>query len=83
MRGDGGKSTQAGVARYATWPQRPREVSHGRWVEERAGDLVEQQYRDEAARGAHESSAYGKNDFPRIRAILQSITVEYFDVRVP
>jgi quinol monooxygenase YgiN len=45
--------------------------------------IVEEQYRNEAAFDAHESSAYGKTYFPKIRAILESIQVEYFDVSVP
>jgi quinol monooxygenase YgiN len=44
--------------------------------------IVEEQYRDEAALEAHESSAHGKAYFTRIRAILENITVEYFDVTV-
>ena len=45
--------------------------------------IVEEQYRNEAAFDAHQSSTYGKTYFPRIRAILESIQVEYFDVSVP
>ncbi len=45
--------------------------------------IVEEQYRDQAAFDAHQSSQYGKIYFPRIRAILESIEVEYFDVIVP
>jgi quinol monooxygenase YgiN len=45
--------------------------------------IVEEQYRDQAAFDAHQSSAYGKIYFPTIRAILESIEVEYFDVIVP
>ena len=45
--------------------------------------IVEEQYRDQAAWEAHQSSAYGKIYFAKIRAILESITVEYFDVTVP
>jgi quinol monooxygenase YgiN len=45
--------------------------------------IVEEQYRDEAAFDQHQSSAYGKTYFPKIRAILESIEVEYFDVIVP
>jgi quinol monooxygenase YgiN len=44
--------------------------------------IVEEQYRDQAAFDAHQSSAYGKIYFPKIRAILESIQVEYFDVVV-
>ena len=45
--------------------------------------IVEEQYRDEASFDLHQSSAYGKTYFPKIRAILGSIEVEYFDVIVP
>ena len=43
--------------------------------------IVEEQYRDEAAWQAHQSSEYGKVYFPKMRAIID-ITVEYFDVIV-
>src|SRR5271170_7437008 len=45
--------------------------------------IVEEQYRDQAAFDAHQASPYGKIYFPKIRAILESIQVEYFDVIVP
>lgn len=45
--------------------------------------IVEEQYRDQAAFDTHQSSEYGKIYFPKIRAILESIQVEYFDVIVP
>jgi quinol monooxygenase YgiN len=45
--------------------------------------IVEEQYRDQAAFDAHQVSGYGKTYFPKIRAILDSIHVEYFDVIVP
>jgi quinol monooxygenase YgiN len=41
--------------------------------------IVQEQYIDQAALNAHEASAYGASYFPRIRAILDDITVEYFD----
>ena len=44
--------------------------------------IVQEQYADQSALTAHESSPHGKVYFPRIRAILESITVEYFDVVV-
>jgi quinol monooxygenase YgiN len=44
---------------------------------------VEEQYGDEAAFDLHQTSSYGKAHFPKIRAILESIQVEYFDVIVP
>jgi quinol monooxygenase YgiN len=45
--------------------------------------IVEEQYRDQAAFDAHQASAYGKVYFPKIRAILERIDVEYFDVVEP
>jgi quinol monooxygenase YgiN len=44
--------------------------------------IVHEQYRDAAALETHESSPHGKIYFPKIRAILESITVEYFDAVV-
>lgn len=44
--------------------------------------IVQEQYRDQSALDAHEASPHGKTYFPRIRAILESISVEYFDVVV-
>jgi len=44
--------------------------------------IVQEQYRDQAAFSAHESSAHGAEYFPRIRAILDKIHVEYFDTVV-
>ncbi len=44
--------------------------------------IVQEQYRNQAALDAHQTTAYGKTYFPKIRAILQSISVEYFDVVV-
>ena len=44
--------------------------------------IVEEQYRNEAAFDLHQSSTCGKIYFPKIRAILESIQVEYFDVVV-
>ena len=41
--------------------------------------IVQEQYRDESALSAHQSSPHGIVFFPKIRAILESITVEYFD----
>lgn len=43
------------------------------------GYIVQEQYRDQSALEAHERSAHGALYFPRIRAILESITVEYYD----
>jgi len=44
--------------------------------------IVQEQYRGQAALDAHQTTEYGKTYFPKIRAILESITVEYFDVVV-
>jgi quinol monooxygenase YgiN len=44
--------------------------------------IVQEQYRDELAWEAHQSSQYGKIHFPKIRAVLESIHVEYFEVAV-
>jgi quinol monooxygenase YgiN len=41
--------------------------------------IVHEQYESQAALASHESSAHGAEYFPRIRAILESIEVEYFD----
>jgi quinol monooxygenase YgiN len=45
--------------------------------------IVEEQYRNQKAFDLHQSSTCGKIYFPKIRAILESIQVEYFDVIVP
>lgn len=44
--------------------------------------IVQEQYRDHTALSTHEASAHGAEYFPRIRAILDSIHVEYFDTIV-
>jgi quinol monooxygenase YgiN len=44
--------------------------------------IVQEQYRDEPAWEAHQSSPHGKAYFPKMRALLESITVEYFDAVV-
>jgi len=41
--------------------------------------IVQEQYQNQAALDAHERSAHGARSFPQIRALLESITVEYFD----
>ena len=41
--------------------------------------IVYEQYRDQAALDAHQKSAHGANYFPRMRAIIEKIDVEYFD----
>jgi quinol monooxygenase YgiN len=45
------------------------------------GYLVMERYKDQSAWQTHQDSAYGKLYFPKIRAILESITVEYFDAK--
>ncbi len=45
------------------------------------GYVVMGRYKDQAAWQAHQDSTYGKIYFPKIRAILESITVEYFDAQ--
>ena len=41
--------------------------------------IVHEQYRDEAALDAHQTSPHGQIYFPKMRGILETITVEYFD----
>lgn len=41
--------------------------------------IVHEQYADQEALDEHENSPHGAEFFPRIRAILDDITVEYFD----
>ncbi|HVU16588.1 MAG TPA: putative quinol monooxygenase [Candidatus Didemnitutus sp.] len=41
--------------------------------------IVQEQYRDAAALSAHEKSPHGAAYFPKIRALLESISVEYFE----
>lgn len=41
--------------------------------------IVHEQYESQAALASHESSEHGASYFPRIREILESIQVEYFD----
>ncbi len=45
--------------------------------------IVHEQYRDQAALDAHQVSAHGAAYFPRMRAVIESISVEYFDGVVP
>jgi quinol monooxygenase YgiN len=44
--------------------------------------IVQEQYRNQAALDLHQTTEHGKTYFPKIRVILESITVEYFDVVV-
>ena len=41
--------------------------------------IVHEQYRDQAALDAHQKSAHGARFFPKMRAIIEMINVEYFD----
>ena len=41
--------------------------------------IVHEQYIDQAALDVHNQSAHGVHYFPRIRALLDKIDVEYFD----
>jgi quinol monooxygenase YgiN len=41
--------------------------------------IVQEQYRNQAALDAHQKSAHGAKYFPRMRAIIEKINVEYFD----
>lgn len=44
-----------------------------------AAYIVHEQYLDQAALDAHQKSAHGAKYFPRMRAIIEGIDVEYFD----
>jgi quinol monooxygenase YgiN len=44
--------------------------------------IVQEQYLDQAALDEHEASIHGAKYFPQIRAVLDKITVEYFDIVV-
>lgn len=41
--------------------------------------IVHEQYRDQMALDAHQNSAHGTLFFPKLRAIIEKIDVEYFD----
>jgi quinol monooxygenase YgiN len=41
--------------------------------------IVHEQYQNQAALDAHQKSAHGAKYFPRMRAIIEKIDVEYFD----
>ena len=41
--------------------------------------IVHEQYQNQAALDAHQKTAYGAVYFPKMRAVLESISVEYFD----
>ena len=44
--------------------------------------IVQEKYPNQKALDLHESSTYGAEYFPKMRSILDVITVEYFDVIV-
>ena len=41
--------------------------------------IVQEQYSDQAALDAHQKSSHGAEYFPRMRATIENIDVEYFD----
>jgi quinol monooxygenase YgiN len=41
--------------------------------------IVHEQYRNQAALDAHQKSAHGAIYFPKMRAILEKLKLEYFD----
>jgi len=41
--------------------------------------IVHEQYRNQAALDAHQKSTHGARYFPKMRAIIEKIDVEYFD----
>ena len=41
--------------------------------------IVHEQYAEQSALDAHQKSSHGAHYFPKIRAILERIEVEYFD----
>jgi quinol monooxygenase YgiN len=45
--------------------------------------IVHEQYVDQAALDAHQKTPHGAEYFPRMRAVIESISVEYFDGVVP
>lgn len=47
--------------------------------QKRGAYIVHEQYRDQAALDAHEQAPHGAIYFPKIRAIVEGISVEYFD----
>jgi quinol monooxygenase YgiN len=46
-------------------------------------DIVHEQYDDQAALDAHQSSEHGQVYFPKHSEVLEKIGVEYYDVVVP
>jgi quinol monooxygenase YgiN len=45
--------------------------------------IVHEHYRDQAALDAHQKTSYGAIYFPKMRAVIENISVEYFDGLVP
>jgi quinol monooxygenase YgiN len=45
--------------------------------------IVHEQYRNQAAADAHQKTSYGSAYFPKMRAVIESISVEYFDGIIP
>ena len=45
--------------------------------------IVHEQYRNQAALDAHQKTSYGSAYFPKMRAMIDSIDVEYFDGVIP
>jgi quinol monooxygenase YgiN len=45
--------------------------------------IVHEQYQNQAALDAHQKTSYGSVYFPKMRAIIDTITVEYFDGIIP
>jgi quinol monooxygenase YgiN len=50
---------------------------------EKGAYIVHEQYVDQAALDLHQKSPHGAEYFPRMRAVIDSIKVEYFDGVVP
>jgi quinol monooxygenase YgiN len=45
--------------------------------------IVHEQYRNQAALDAHQKTSHGLSYFPKMRSLLENISVEYFDGIVP
>jgi quinol monooxygenase YgiN len=45
--------------------------------------IVHEQYRNQAALDAHQKTSHGSVYFPKMRGIIEGISVEYFDGVVP
>ncbi len=45
--------------------------------------IVHEQYRSQAALDAHQKTAHGALYFPKMRAVIENISVEYFEGVVP